>query len=106
MVFFSPNSFNLTGMSSEEMVRILGLFYAVLNLTSFQLESDDLAGPEERPADLSMEDDELAGLLDAAPIAHTGVGTPGGSRPPTRRSRRVGNSLSPLHSLPYSGRRF
>ncbi len=92
--------------SSEETVRVPGHSYAGLILIFFQLESDELAGPEERPADSSVEDEELAGLLDATPIAHTGAGTPGGSRPPTRRSRRVGNSLSPLHSLPYSGRRF
>ncbi len=62
--------------------------------------------PEGQPADSSVEDEELAGLLDAAPISHTGAETPGGSRPPTRRSRRVSSSLSPLQSLPYSGRRF
>jgi hypothetical protein len=61
---------------------------------------------EDQPADSSVEDEELAGLLEAAPMAHVGAATPGGSRPPTRRSRRVGSSRSPLHSLPYSGRRF
>ncbi len=53
-----------------------------------------------------MEDEELAGLLEAAPTSHHGAETPGGSRPPTRSSRRGGDSISPLHSLPYSGRRF
>jgi hypothetical protein len=57
-------------------------------------------------ADSSVEDDELAGLLEAAPTSHHGADTSGGSRPPTRRSRRGGDSISPLHSLPYSGRRF
>jgi hypothetical protein len=63
-----------------------------------------MAEAEDRLADSSVEDYELAGLLEAAPT--TGAGTPGGSRPPTRRSRRGGDSISPLHSLPYSGRRF
>jgi hypothetical protein len=58
--------------------------------------------PEEMepPADESAEDAELAALMGGAPPSA------GGLRPSTRRSRRGGDSVSPLQSLPYTGRRL
>ncbi len=57
-------------------------------------------GEVEPPADESAEDAELAALMG-------GPQSPaGGTRPSTRRSRRGGDSVSPLQSLPYTGRRL
>jgi len=54
----------------------------------------------EPPADESAEDTELAALMGGS------QSPAGGTRPSTRRSRRGGDSVSPLQSLPYTGRRL
>jgi hypothetical protein len=83
------------------MLLVVNLLYF-----KFQLDEAEALGEQDQPADSSVEDDELAGLMGAAPVVYAESSAPGGQRPPTRRSRRGGGSLSPLHSLPYSGRRF
>jgi hypothetical protein len=57
------------------------------------------AGDPEPPADESAEDAELATLMGGALPA-------GAVTPPPGGSRRGGDSVSPLQSLPYTGRRL
>ena len=58
-------------------------------------------------ADASAEDQELAELMEAAPLAAQGATGGARPRPPTRRSRRGDDGYgSPPQMLPYKGRRF